>query len=174
MHPRPHQAPGEHWVCNDGDRAGHLQGEIFVDGSALWPASGRARRAGWAAVVVDPMGNVLRAVYGAVPWHVDRAQTSGAAEVYAVRRAAGLRIGDVRLQSDYQTAVDGAKGTQAATTAPRRRNAASWRAFWKALDGEAAAAEVLKVKAHLGIESIEATAEARRIWAGNKAADKFA
>ena len=58
-----------------------MQRHIFTDGSSS--GSGVLRRAGWAVVVVDDMGNIKSASYGAVPSDVLSEQTSRCAEDYA-------------------------------------------------------------------------------------------
>ena len=47
--------------------SGLLTGDIFTDGSALWPLFLELRVAGWACVQVDVSGSLVAAVFGNVP-----------------------------------------------------------------------------------------------------------
>ncbi len=170
-------AHDEQWFFADDveDRAKVLTGDIYIDGSALFPTCAAARRAGWAAVNLKADGTVRVAVFGPVPVGVSPSQTAAAGELHALRRAAELACGEVRFLTDYQSAVNGNRRGPAATTGYRTASAAAWRGFWRATDGEAK--EVLKVEAHRSAKSAredENDADAVTKKLGNDAADTFA
>ncbi len=145
---------------------------VFIDGSALWPNDPEARRAGWAIVMVDNDGKLTGAIYGHLPWAESGEQTAGHAEMYALRRAAELAVGDLRVLTDYREAAEGIHKGEAATTSPGMKHAAHWRAFWRAVDGSSPSVE--KVKGH--VTEAEAGHDADRRWrrAGNNLADRMA
>ncbi len=167
----------EFWYFADDadDNMKVLIGDIYVDGSALFPTNAVARRAGWSAVNLRPDGTVRAAVYGHVPAGISPSQTAAAGELHALRRAAELACGPVRILSDYQAAVEGNRRGVAATTGFKTASAASWRGYWRATDGEGM--DVTKVEAHRTARSAredEDDAEAIMKKAGNDAADAFA
>ncbi len=175
--PMAKESHEEHWYFADDvvDRTKVLTGDIYVDGSALFPTNTAARRAGWAAVNLKPDGTVRVAVCGHVPAGVSPSQTAAAGELHALRRAAELACGPVRILTDYQSAVDGNRRGAAATTGYRTASAASRRGYWRATDGERM--DVLKVEAHRSARSAredEDDAEAMTKKLGNDAADMFA
>ncbi len=126
---------------------------VFVDGSALWLANPDARRAGWSIVMVDDEGDLIGAIYGHLPWGESDEQTPGHAEMYALRRAAELSVGPLKVYTDYREAAEGVSKGRAATTGPRAKHAAHWRAFWVAVEGEEF--EVVKVKGHITAAEVE-------------------
>ncbi len=165
----------EHWFFAAGveeDRT--FTGKVYSDGSAMAPQCPEARRAGWAVVQLAGDGTVSKAVYGHVPAPESSSQTAGAGEVYAVRRAHELAVGELVVTADYQALLDGASAGEKPTTASKKANAASWRGIWRATDGMRP--DIRKVKAHrtfaeaLRSEEPEAVAE----WRGNRAADLYA
>ncbi len=115
------------------DRAHALSGNIFVDGSALFPTCAAARRAGWTALDVKGDGTVRAAVYGHVPLSLSPTQTASAGELHGLRRAAELSCGPSRCFTDYQSAVDGSRRGPDATTSHRTASATAWRGFCRAL-----------------------------------------
>ncbi len=149
-----------------------VDGPVFIDGSALWPTNPEARRAGWAIVTVDIEGKMTGAIYGHVPWAESEEQTSGAAEAYALRRAAELCVGTLHAYTDYTESVEGVVKGRAATTGPRLKHAAHWRAFWNAVDGTRPIVE--KVKGHSTEEEVAHSAELRWKREGNRHADRMA
>ncbi len=175
--PAAKRAHDEFWYFADdvdGDSR-VLVGDIYVDGSALFPTNPVARRAGWSAVNLKPDGTVRAAVYGHVPAGISPGQTAAAGELHALRRAAELACGPVRILTDYQTAVEGSRRGVVATTGLRTASAASWRGFWRATDGEGL--NVLKVEAHRTAKSARedsSDADAMMKKFGNDAADAFA
>ncbi len=144
----------------------------FVDGSALWPSNPEARRAGWAIVMIDGSGKLAGAVYGHLPWAESDEQTAGHAEMYALRRAAELAVGDLLVYTDYKEAADGVHKGEAVTTSSGMKHAAHWRAFWKAVDGSAPRVE--KVKGHITHEEVAHDEAMRWRRTGNSLADKIA
>ena len=65
-------------------QTGSSRGHIFADGSSA--GSGALRRAGWAAVAVDGLGNLKAAAYGAVPCDVFRGRHRAMARTMQLRR----------------------------------------------------------------------------------------
>ncbi len=145
---------------------------VFIDGSALWPNNPEARRAGWAIIMIDEHGKLAGAIYGHLPWGEADEQTAGHAEMYALRRAAELAVGDLCVYTDYQEAAEGLTKGEAATTSPGMKHAAHWRAFWRAIDGSAP--RVLKVKGHVTEAEVAHDADLKWRRAGNSLADKLA
>ncbi len=120
---------------------------VFIDGSALWPSNPEARRAGWAIVMINEGGGLVGAIYGHLPWAESDEQTAGHAEMYALRRAVELAIGDLVVYTDYKEAADGVLKGEAATTSAGMKHAAHWRAFWRAVDDSSPT--VVKVQGHI-------------------------
>ncbi len=149
-----------------------VDGPAFVDGSALWPSDPDARRAGWSIVLVDARGDMKGAIFGHLPWGESDAQTAGQAEMYALRRAAELAVGNLHVFTDYKEAAEGIAKGEAATTAATVKHAAQWRAFWRAVDGTVPVVE--KVKGH--ITEAEVAHDAELMWRrkGNALADRMA
>ncbi len=173
--PPPRRDFGEEWHFAPG--AAHernFAGTVYTDGSAFYPQCADIRRAGWAVVQIDSDGGLVKALFGHVPASISTEQTVSAGEIYAMRRATELRIGELTIKTDYQGILDGLQAGEAATTSARRPNAASWRAFWRAADGTAPRAQ--KVKAHRSREeaAAEGSLEAITDWTGNKWADTYA
>ncbi len=120
---------------------------VFVDGSAWWPTNPDARRAGWSIVMIDIDGKLRGAIHGHLPWPESDEQTAGHAEMYALRRAAELVVGGLRVYTDYREAAEGTLKGRSATIGHRSKHAAHWRAFWTAVEGEEF--EIMKVKGHI-------------------------
>ncbi len=151
-----------------------FDGAIFTDGSALNPQCPEVRRAGWAVVQMDARGRVVKAVFGHVPASASIEQTAAAGEVYALRRAAELAVGDVAVHVDYQGIVDGCRNGHAWCTSHRRPNAHSWRGYWRAMDDRRP--DIIKVKAHRTQQEAQDDADPDAVWKwrGNRAADYYA
>ncbi len=145
---------------------------VFVDGSAWWPSNPDARRAGWSIVMVDSNGKLRGAIYGHLPWPESHEQTAGHAEMYALRRAAELAVGGLRAYTDYKEAAEGATKGRSATTGPRAKHAAHWRAFWTAVEGEQF--EIIKVKGHVTEAEVRSDPELQWRRRGNALADRYA
>ncbi len=173
--PPPRRDFGEEWVFGQGvphDR--HFSGTVYTDGSAYNPQCVDVRRAGWSIVQVDRNGMLLKAVFGHVPACMSTDQTVAAGELYALRRAVELSVGDLAVKTDYQGIIDGLQAGEAATTSAKRPNAASWRAFWRTVEGSPP--QVYKVKAHRSRDEAAASDDPDSLadWTGNKTADHFA
>ncbi len=145
---------------------------VFVDGSAYWPTNPDARRAGWSIVMIDGCGKLRGAIFGHLPWPESNEQTAGHAEMYALRRAAELAVGGLRAYTDYKEAAEGTAKGKAATTGPKAKHAAHWRAFWTAVEGEDF--EVIKVKGHVTEEEVRNDHDLQWRRRGNALADRFA
>ncbi len=154
------------------DQALLLDMDVFVDGSALWPSNPDARRAGWSIVMIDAEGQLVGAIYGHLPWPEADEQTPGQAEMYALRRAAELAIGPIKIYTDYKEAAEGPRKGVEATVGPRSKHAAHWRAFWLAADG--ADISVVKVKGHITEAEVANDPELGWRRKGNALADRLA
>ncbi len=173
--PRPRWDYEEVHVGPDGEELVEpldIDGPVFVDGSALWPASPDARRAGWSIVTIDAEGRLRGAVYGHLPWGESDEQTPGHAEMYALRRAAQLVTGPLVVYTDYREAAEGVHKGSAATTGPRAKHAAHWRAFWTAVEDREY--KIVKVKGHATSAQVENDAELKWRRSGNILADRLA
>ncbi len=145
---------------------------MFVDGSAFWPSNPDARRAGWSIVIVDDAGNLAGAIYGHLPWGESDEQTPGHGEMYALRRAAELSVGPLRVYTDYREAAEGVKKGRDATTGPRAKHAAHWRAYCVAVEDRDF--EVTKVKGHITAAEVDDDEILKWRRRGNAIADKLA
>ena len=100
---------------------GLLEEHIFTDGSSS--GSGALRRAGWAEVAVDDVGNLGAAAYGAVPSDVLPGQSARDGEDYAAAMAGHITLDPLTLHIDCEGTVAtingpkhkalGAQGTRA-------------------------------------------------------------
>ena len=97
-------------VC--GSPEGLSEGHIFKDGSS-W-GSGARRRAGWAVVAVDDVGNLKAAAYGAVPSDVLPGQTSRDGEDFAAAMAGHITLDPLTLYIDRE-------GTIATVNGPKHK-----------------------------------------------------
>ena len=88
---------------------GLLEGHIFTDGSSA--GSVALRRAGWAVVAVDGLGNLKEAAYGAIPTDVVPGQRDG--EDNAAVMAGTITIDPLTLHIDCE-------GTIATINGPKR------------------------------------------------------
>ncbi len=175
--PQASTAHDEYWYFADDveDRTHALGGNIFIDGSALFPTCAPARRAGWTALDLKEDGTVRAAVYGPVPLDISPNQAASAGELHSLRRGAELACGPSRIFTDYQSAADGARRGPDITTCHKTATASAWRGYWRAAEG--AEIEVVKVAAHRTMRSVredEDDAEALLKKLGNDAADAFA
>ena len=93
---------------------GVFTGTVYLDGSGLrgwWCA--RQCRCGFAAVMVDGGGEVVGAIYGALPGPV---QSVPAAELWALRVLLRHCMAPLDIASDCQFVVDGFQAGPEATT----------------------------------------------------------
>ncbi len=167
----------EYWLFAEDahDKSHTLSGNMFIDGSALFPTCAAARRAGWTALDLKGDGTVRAAVYGHVPLDISPTQTASSGELHGLRRAVELACGPSRCFTDYQAAVDGSRRGPAATTHHKAASAAAWRGYWRAGGGDEV--DIIKVAAHRSMKSAredEDDPEALLKKAGNDAADLFA
>ena len=83
--------------------AGPRRGTSSTDGSST--GSGALRRAGWAVVAVDNVGNLKAAAYGAVPCDVLPGQTSRDGEDYAAAMAGHITLDPLTLHIDCESSI---------------------------------------------------------------------
>ena len=76
----------------------------FTDGALVGGAAPTARRAGWAAVLVDESGKVIAGLYGPCP---DAFPTSLRAELQAVVQMLRLALPPLTIWVDNKAVVDG-------------------------------------------------------------------
>ncbi len=171
----PRRDHDEQWFFAPGVPHDKLfDGTVYSDGSALNPQCPEARRAGWAVAQTDDAGRVLKAVYGHVPAEASAEQTAAAGEISALRRAAELSVDALTMMVDYQGIIDGTNAGEQHCTSPKRPNAASWRAYWRA--SEDRVHTFVKIKSHRTLQEATADDEPGALlrWHGNRAADRFA
>ena len=82
---------------------GILEGHTFTDGSSS--GRGALRRAGWAVVAVDKVGNLKTAAYGAVPSDMLPGQTSRDGEDCAAAMAGHITLDPLTLHTDCEGTI---------------------------------------------------------------------
>ena len=148
-------------------------GEVFGDGSCIYPSFAPLARAGLAIVQVSEDGNLDRAVYGAIPAALP--QTSLAAEYGALSAAYDNSIG-VNYVGDCEDVVRSVNGPVDAALTSRSPHACTWRLLLHRY-GEALGTRVLsaiKTKAHRHLSDVEESANEKRRYWGNFLADQYA
>ena len=121
---------------------GLLEGHIFTDTSSS--GCGALRRAGWAVVAVDDVGNLKAAAYGAVPSDVLPGQSARDGEDYAAAMAGHITLDPLTLYTDCE-------GTIATVSGPKHKalGAQGPRAHvWNRLLNSHDEVKAVKVKGH--------------------------
>ena len=99
----------------------------FTDGALRGRAPRNARRAGWAAVLVDENGAVLHGIYGPCP---DTFPDSARAELWAVLKMLEMALPPLQIWTDNQGVVDGWLRGPEWCCASSRPAADLWRRIW--------------------------------------------
>ena len=146
-----------------------IQGDIFPDGAAYPHPVRDLARAGWAAVALDPLGNVLTVVSGAVPAPLP--QTPQAAEYAAITYIAPIMQGEINIFPDCMNVVRDFNRPFTEQTNGKRRYAGLLKGAQQH-EAWVEAAEAKWQKAHLNLNSLRG--EEYRRAKGNDEADKAA
>ena len=172
------------WTRDDGETplhsvdqwAGTMTQYIFIDGSCDTPNDHRMRRAGWAAVEVEPYlinGQLVRrrAVWGTIPsaWP----QTSQAAEHAAAVAAAELGSGTATIFTDCLGVMKLMQDLEGKSLHQKKMWAGAYRLAHATTHGPKLMKSMVKVKAHQQMPDHEQPAERLRRLA-NDLADEYA
>ena len=165
-------AAAENELLFEGDQNLPWRGKFYIDGSGLEPQLPELRRCGWAVVMCDDHGNLLRAVYGPLPgcW-----QDVGRAELFALVMLAicvGAAMADVATDC---IAVFTGWGLGPATSSQRSAMGTLWRRLqFELLRVDGVSLQVRKVKAHTGAAAVKSGLISAADQAGNEHADRLA
>ena len=107
-----------------------FSGDIFTDGALRGGSPVRARRSGWAALLVSPCGLVIGGLYGPCP---DLFPTSLRAELWAFLQMLALAWPPFTLWTDSAGLVDGWHKGKVWCTSSSRPAADLWRQIWRRL-----------------------------------------
>ena len=107
---------------------GLLEGHIFTNGSSSGSAagSGALRRAGWAVVAVDDLGNLKSAAYGAVPVDVLPEQTSRDGEDNAAAIAGPITMDPLTLHINCAGTIATIRGPKGKAVGAKEKRAHVW------------------------------------------------
>ena len=166
--PRPSDRLVDIWSGpGEGSR---LDGDVYIDGSCdPHPVQG-CSRASWAVAQVDEEGILCRALSGVVP--LELPQTAPAAEYCALGAAAQVVLPSARLFGDCLNVVEDAHDFRMAARDPRKMYAGILRSIIGLSAAERPVVEIVKVKAHQDLRSLEGEALVRA--RGNAVADELA
>ena len=134
--PRVEVKPQDRVIWFRRPHIGYMSGEIYTHGSTLHSKIPEARRAGWAVIMVDSVGNLLSAAYGPLPFYEGPNQSIAEAEDFAIHMIPSLCFGKLRIHCDRKGAVDCLlKGKEYATGSKRHR-AHLWNPFFACFDAD--------------------------------------
>ncbi len=148
-----------------------FQGHFFVDGSCTTHEIPELRRAGWAVVVTNPVGELIATIRS--PLWKDLPQTPQAAEFVAYAAAVQYMAGPSTVFGDCANVIKQATASPSARIAPMKRYSGVMRDLLKYPHRIAHQEAFVKVKAHMDIHSIQEE-EGRRLAVGNDLADRLA
>ena len=103
-----HDSAGVSWITTDEEDElvfKECDGDVFCDGSCFFSTHSRLAAAGWACVQVDSEGNLLKAMYGCVPAHIE--QTAVNAKHCALVCAASAIETRAQIACDCAAVVNG-------------------------------------------------------------------
>jgi ribonuclease HI len=148
-------------------------GNGFTDGAMRGRAPRTARRAGWAAVLVDDDGLIEAGLYGTCG---DRFPTAHRAELRGVVEILRYAIPPLTIWTDCQSVVDGWVCGPTWCCSSARAAADLWRELWWIVDdiGGTAGIFVKKCKGHATDDDITSGKSSVFLKAGNDHADYFA
>ena len=147
---------------------GLLEGHMFTDGSST--GSGALRRAGWAVVAVDDVGNLKAAAYGAVPSDLLPGQSARDGEDYAAAMAGQFTLDPLTLYIDCEGTVATIHGPKHKALGARGPRAHVWNRLLLSHDE----VKAVKVKGHSTQRDVEAGRTSHLCKKGNDLADTFA
>lgn len=129
-------------------------GDVFTDGALRGGGPVRARRSGWAAVLVSSSGHVIEGLYGTCP---DAFPSSLRAELWAVLQMLVIAIPPFTVWTDSAGVVDGWHRGRVWCCASCRPAADLWRKIWWRLDDMGCdGIDIRKVKGHATEADVEA------------------
>ena len=150
---------------------GVMEGDLYVDGSCTTGPFKELRRAAFAEVAVREDGAVTAAATSPI-WR-SLPQTPQVAEYVALAAAVQLVTGESTVYSDCQNVVEDAKKVKSAARDGKKSHAGILRDIFKYEDKWKRIKEVMKVKSHQNISTIQEEGERRRA-VGNDKADAYA
>ena len=147
-------------------------GECFTDGALKGGSPSGARRAGWAAVLVDSSGDIVHGLYGSCP---DSFPTSLRAELWGVLKLLELALLPVKIWVDNKGVVDGWHRGRRWCTSAARPAADLWKKVWDRIDdlGEGGLV-IAKCKGHASEGDVQAGRSTPFLRKGNDQADHYA
>ena len=131
----------------------------------------RARRAGWAAVIVDGAAKIAN---GIVVTCGDSYPTSLCAELHGVVNMLRWAIAPLTIWVDNQNVVDGFVKCEVWRCSASRPVADLWREAWHLYDGIGGGIAVNKCKGHATVADVEKGVATDFLRTGNSHADHFA
>jgi ribonuclease HI len=148
-------------------------GNGFTDGAMRGRAPKTARRAGWAAVLVDDDGLMDAGLYGTCG---DRFPTAHRAELRGVVEILRHALPPLTIWTDCQGVVDGWLSGPTWCCSSARAAADLWRELWWIVDdiGGTSGIQVRKCKGHATDEDVASGKSSIFLRAGNDHADYFA
>ena len=147
---------------------GLLERHIFTDGSSC--GSGALRRAGWAVVAVNDVGNLKAAAYGAVPSDLLPGQSARDGEDYAAAMAGQFTLDPLTLYIDSEGTIATINGPKHKALGARGPRAHVWNRLLFSHDE----VKAVKVKGHATQRDVEAGRTSHLCKKGNDLADSFA
>ncbi len=140
-----------HWVNRPA--SGRMSGTLFSDGSGMFPEWPQLRRAGWAVVQVDRLGNLTAAAYGAVPLDIGPQQVARDGEDYAAFMCTVLAEPPFCLYVDCEGTLECLRWQGALAKGADNPRAHLWTKYWAQFAGEDVASQ--KTLAHATEADIE-------------------
>ena len=161
--------PAENWIGSPPSGGAAARGCAFTDG-ALKGTVPKARRAGWAYIVLDDL---------AEPWGKfgicsEAYTTVLRAELRALAEILRVTVGPITVYVDNSQVVDGIQRGRKWCLHPKRDGADVWKEVWDRLDDLEGLVRVEKVKAHLNYGHVVEGRISWTSWLGNGIADQWA
>ena len=154
-----------------GDSFNASDGKVYGDGSCLYPSNAPLSRAGFAIIQTNDRNEVLKGLYGTVPFCYP--QTPLCSEFAAFSSAAALSKG-VIYAGDCQEVLSCFLGGEKSALGANKLHACSWKLTRRFLQDDPGIASVVKVKAHRKIEDVVDQGDNVRDFWGNHFADQYA
>ena len=130
-----------------------------------------ARRAGWAAILVNVEGEIVHGLYGTCP---DEFPTSLRAELWGLLRMLELALPPLCIWIDNQGVIDGWQRGREWCTSAARPAADLWKRVWNLLDDIGGGVCLKKCKGHASEGDVQAGRSTQFLRKGNEHADHYA
>ena len=170
---RPQAPPppplAENWIGSPPTGGAVARGCAFTDG-ALKGTVPKARRAGWAYIVLDDLAEPW-GKFGTCP---EAYTTVLRAELRALAEILRVTVGPITVFVDNSQVVDGVQKGRKWCLHPKRDGADLWKDIWDRLDDLQGLVKVEKVKAHLNYGHVVEGRISWTSWLGNGIADQWA